>query len=287
MKTVRVLRASTWLAHDHSVLSHIVTRQRLGDQNPDPRKPKSFPAGPWRRMSRLARAVAVVCERLLDGGSEGPVPRDIPVVWGSAVGELVPTGRFLDKLFESGSASPLAFQNSVYNAPSGHLSIALGLTGPSETIVAGPATGTAALERGLVLARKHGHCLVVAGDDLSEPLREAHRMNGTEVLLGEAVGALLLHTGEQGPEIELVAGVAPVPGRPVLARQARFPGEPELTAIPGSFAPEESMGLSLSSGVAVLAALVQADRIGGALVEQDLQRLQTARVIFPKNEAPA
>lgn len=279
---VRVLRSSTWLAHDHSVLSHIVTRQRLGDQNPDPKRPDGFPAGPWRRMSRLARAVAVCCERLLQDQ-----PRDIPVVWGSAVGELVPTGRFLDKLFESGTASPLAFQNSVYNAPTGHLSIALGLTGHSETVVAGPATGTAALERGLVLARRHGYCLVVAGDDLSEPLREAHRMNGTEALLGESVGALLLHTGEEGPEIELVAGIAPVPGRPVLARQTRFPGEPDLVPVPGSFAPEESLGLSLSSGVAVIAALAQADRVGGALVEQDLQRLQTARVLFPKTEAPA
>ena len=280
MKTVRVLRASHWLPDDHSVLAHIVTRRRLGEEtNPDPRKPKAFPGGPWRRMSRLARAVAWCCEQLLDD-----MPRDIPVVWGSAVGELVPTGRFLDKFFESGAASPLAFQNSVYNAPVGHLSIALKLTGPSETIVAGPASATAALERGLILARRHGYCLVVAGDDLSEPLREAHRINGTEAFLGECVGALLLHTGEEGPEIELVPGVAPVPGRPVLSRRTRFPGEPEFEPIPGSFAPEESLGLNLSSGLAVLAALAKADRVGGALIERDLQRVQTARVIFPRQE---
>ncbi len=277
---VRVLKSALWLPHDHSVLSHIVTRQSLGSRCADPVRPARFAAGTWRRMSRLARAVAQVCVQVLEDQ-----PTDLPVVWGSAVGELVPTGRFLDKLFESGAASPLAFQNSVYNAPVGHLSIALGLTGHSETLVAGPATGTAVLERGLILARRHGRCLLVAGDDLSEGLEAAHLLNGTEVELGECVAAVLLHTGEEGPEVQLSAGVDPVPGRPVLRRQTRFPGEPPLAELPGTFAPEEAMGLNLSNGLAVIAALARADRVGGSLIEQDLQRLQTARVLFPPEQA--
>ncbi len=279
MTPVRVLRAACWLPDDHSVLSHIVTRERLGEGCPAPTRPEGFPASTWRRMSRLARAVAQICAELLEDQH-----RDLPVVWGSAVGELGPTGTFLDKFFQSGSASPLAFQNSVYNAPAGHLSIALGLTGHSETIVGGPATGTAVLERGLILARRHGRCLVVAGDPLAEALQASHDLNGTEVFLGECVGALLLHTGEEGPEVELRPGVAPVPGRPVLCRKARFPGEPPLVELRGTFPPEDALGLSLSSGLAVVAALALADRVGGALVEQDLQRLQTACIIFPKEE---
>ena len=282
--SVRVLRCALWLPHDHSVLSHIVTRQSLGRPGlglrcEEPVRPEGFPAGTWRRMSRLARAVAQVCAELLQDQ-----PRDIPVVWGSAVGELGPTGRFLDKLLGPDRASPLNFQNSVYNAPIGHLSIALGLTGHTETLVAGAATGTAVLERGLILARRHGRCLLVAGDDLTEGLEAAHLLNGTEAPLGECVAAVLLHTGDEGPEVQLSSGYDPVPGRPVLRRQTRFPGEPELEDHPGTFPPEQAMGLNLSNGLGVIAALALADRVGGSLVEQDLQRLQTARVLFPSDE---
>ena len=48
----------TTVANQHAAIL-LTVLERLGDEtNPDPRKPKAFPGGPWRRMSRLARAAS-------------------------------------------------------------------------------------------------------------------------------------------------------------------------------------------------------------------------------------
>ncbi|MBW2258309.1 MAG: beta-ketoacyl synthase chain length factor [Deltaproteobacteria bacterium] len=102
----------------------------------EPIRPEVIGAGAWRRMSRLGRLVTQVSAPLLAGRVDLDT---LAVVWGTVFGELGPTGRFLDRLFTEGVASPLAFQNSVYNAPVGHLSNALDLRGMSETLSAGGA----------------------------------------------------------------------------------------------------------------------------------------------------
>lgn len=209
-------------------------------------------AGTWRRMSRLARLVATAASPMAS--------ESVPVVFGTAIGEIVPTARFQQRLYTEGAdrASPLAFQNSVYNAPAGHLSIALGLKGASETISAGGATGLACLLRAMALLERHEQVLVVAGDDANPSLARACELNGLPAP-GEAVAACLIGRSG-GPRIHLEVGPAP------LSRHTALPLEGELATVPGSVPIEACLGLSPSSGLAALLAL---RHDGGTVVDVD------------------
>ena len=71
-----------------------------------------------------------------------------------------------------------------------------------------------------------------------------------------------------------------------LALTAAFRGgAASLAEMVASTAPAEGdLVLKMDVEAAEFAALAKADRVGGALIERDLQRLQTARVIFPRPE---
>jgi hypothetical protein len=240
-----------------------------------PKRVPAFAAGSWRRMSPLSRLVASAAAPLLEGRDD---LETLPVVWGTALGELGPTERFLDRLFTEGPerASPLAFQNSVYNAPSGHLSIGLGLKGPSETVSAGACSGLAALARGLeLIALGAPTVLVIAGDDITETWRRAFALHGSPPPLGEAVVALLLTASGPGPTVELLDGVHPIDGAPLLARATALPAEAPLPDLPGSIAPERCLGLTTCLGLVALVALL--DR-AHAVVGFDGSSSMTARV---------
>ena len=207
-------------------------------------------AGTWRRMSRLARLVATAAAPLAEA--------DVPIVFGTAIGEIVPTARFQQRLYTEGPdrASPLAFQNSVYNAPAGHLSIAMGLRGASETVCAGGATGLAALLRGMALLDRHERVLVVAGDDANPSLARACQLNGLPQP-GEAMAACLIG---RGTGLSLEVGAAP------LSRHTALPLEGALAQVSDSLPIEACLGLSPSSGLAALLAL---RHDGGCVVDVD------------------
>jgi hypothetical protein len=228
-------------------------------------RPAIIPGGTWRRMSRLARMAATVAVPLLDGRTD---LAELPVVWGSCVGELVPTHRFLGRLFQEGPGrtSPLSFQNSVYNASMGHLSVALGLQGHMETVCAGGTTGLSSLARGIELLKIHPAALVVAGDDVSPGFKRAFELAGSNLLLGEAMGAVLL-SREKGRSINLVHGIPRGPAEGIgYARRAPMPNETKPLLVPGAQTPESQYGFNPSLGVALLASLKDT---GGYVVEQD------------------
>lgn len=215
-------------------------RPRTGDLG-DPVRPDGVDAGKWRRMSRLARFVVGCGAELLVRHPE--IDRStLPVVYGSAMGEVVPSSAFLDRLFTEGpaTASPLAFQNSVYNATSGHLAMALGLTGPSETVSAGMATGLAALARGIEVLVRHPFVLVVVADDLNPTTRLAYANTGPA---GEAVVAVLLRPGTG---ITVWDGVHGTGER--FARGTALPYEAGLDVLPGE-RPEACIGLHPANGL--------------------------------------
>jgi len=224
----------------------------------------SIAAGSWRRMSRLSRMVATVAHELASP--------EVPVVFGTAVGEIVPTARFQGRLYTEGPerASPLAFQNSVYNAPAGHLSIALGLTGLSETLAAGGATGLSALIRGMTLLRTHERVLVIAADDASDPVVDAHAVNDLP-RPGEAAAALLIGRSGQGPRITVSVGL---PHEATLSRMTAFPREGALADAPGQPI-EACLGLCPSAGLVALAALRST---GGSVVDLDGTRALSASI---------
>ena len=134
----------------------------------EPERPERFPPGTWRKMSRLARLVARAAEPLVHG------PEDALIV-GVSGGEFASSVAFLRSYYLRGAAlaSPLAFQNSVHNAPAAHLSIDLGLTGWSETLLAGEATFWRTLERGMSRVLASGApVIVVIAEELSPEVRD-------------------------------------------------------------------------------------------------------------------
>ncbi len=280
---IRIAATNLWVAGGaEGLLDDLLSGTPRPAPAPNPTRPAQVAAGPWRRMSRLTRMVVATAAPLLEGRDD--LDR-LPVIWGTAMGELVPVARFLERLYREGpqACSPLAFQNSVTNAPVGHLSIGLGLRGASETLSAGGATGLTALMRGVDLLRlgRADAVLVVAGDDLNDHTQRAWTTLGRDDTLGEAMAAVLLAVDGAGPVLEIELGSSAIPGSPVLARATHLPDEPPLRAVPGAVAPETSLGVVPTASLACVAALAQAGR-PGSVIDQDGPMFLTARVL----EAP-
>jgi hypothetical protein len=243
-----------------------------------PARPLAIPAATWRRMSRLSRLLAVAAVPLIADRSD---LHELAIVWGTSLGELVPTSQLTQRLYREGprSVSPMAFQNSVYNAPIGHLSISLGLRGPSETVCAGGASGLTALMRGISWLRAGAPAALVVAGDVTAPLWErawelrAELEGRPHPLLGEAVAAVLLVADGPGPRVQLHAGARPT--GLTLTRRCPLPGERPPSTLPGALPLEGTLGLSGAAGLAGVVALM--DR-GGAVVDWDDGRALTATV---------
>jgi hypothetical protein len=182
-------------------------------------------------MSRLSRMAVEVGSRVIEAASD---PAAVPLTWGTAFGEFSSTAAFLRTLHGKGpaGASPLHFQNAVHNAPAGHVSIALGLRGPSETICAGEATAVRSIERAMVmLALGAPEVLVVVADELGPDVRTGLQLGLGPGPYGEGAAALVLsrelplgravvelETGaEPGPAVAVAPGVGQFPAAPALA----------------------------------------------------------------------
>lgn len=234
-----------------------------GNEVENPSRPGAIPAGRWRRMSRFARLTALpvveLRERHPDLDWAG-----IPMVQGSAMGEVIPSSDFLDRLFTEGPdrASPTNFQNSVYNATGAHLSLVFGMKGPAETVSSGMATGLAALARGIEWLDRYEHVLVVAGDDVNRTTSKALASTG---LAGDVIVAVLL--GRAGAhQVQLQDGVHPA----VFARAVAMPYEDGFAVHPGT-RPEACVGISCANGLLTLLST------GEAVLDQDDRYAITAR----------
>lgn len=158
---------------------------------PDPQRPDIVAPNAWRRMSRVARFAATVAAPL--------ATPEVALFFGTACGEYGSSVQFLRTLFQKGAAgaSPLLFQNSVHNAPAGHLSIALGLRGPSETLCAGPDTVARTLERAEAWVAVHGRAaLVVCADDLGAEVQQGWRYTGLVAAFSEGAAAIRIEPGD-------------------------------------------------------------------------------------------
>lgn len=223
---------------------------------PDPTRPEAIAAGAWRRMGRAARLAAVPAAAVLGAAAEDRT--SLALFWGTMTGEYGATRAFLDSLARKGpaGASPLHFQHSVHNAPAGLLSMALGLTGPSETICAGQDTGLALLERALAWVGLTGRpALVVAADELG-PEAAAGLEFAPGPPYGEGSAALLLTTHGDGRPLVLDEGPAD------WTRAHAWPGEP--TPAPGGRSHDERLGLFGCVDLVAIAALAaEGGSVGG------------------------
>ena len=221
---------------------------------PDPQRPQGWSASGWRRLSRLARLVAVVAEPLVERGS------DIALFVGLNGEEFGSSVAFLRSYWLGGAAlaSPLAFQNSVHNAPAAHLSIELGLRGHSETLMGGVATVWRTMERAMCRVLLTGKpALVVIAEDLCPEVRDGISALGVGGTWGEGAAAFLLapSTGEAtaGVRIRWHDG-----GAPAEAWHRRQPWPDERDHTPARRAWDDRFGLGAGAEAAALAALVSA-----------------------------
>lgn len=221
---------------------------------PDPVRPAHVPAGDWRRMSRLARLTVSTASPLVPAD-----PADLPVIFALSGGEYTSGIHFLRSYFKDPAlSSPLAFQGTVHNAPAAHLSIAMGLGGPSETLLAGLDSLWRGVQCALARVRVTGRpVLLVVGEELTLEVGDGLRAAGHVGVWGEAVGALLLGPVGPGPRITWRSGPAPAdawgPGQLLPDRGGGGPG----------FAWDRAFGLGAGSEAAALVALTRGR--GGAL----------------------
>lgn len=157
-------------------------------------------------MSRLGRLVVSAALPLTVGRS------DVPVFAGFYAGEFTSGVGFLRGVFLRGAtlASPLAFPNTVHNAPAAHLAIAGSLSGPSETVLGGPDTLWRLLERALCHVSIHAEpVIVVVADEGTAEVRDGFAMAGLPPV-PEAAAAVLLGPAEGvHPRLNLYTGAPP------------------------------------------------------------------------------
>ncbi|MES2643211.1 MAG: beta-ketoacyl synthase chain length factor [Myxococcota bacterium] len=225
---------------------------------PDPQRPESLAAGTWRRMSRVARIAAACAAPLVESRAD----RDtLALFWGTGIGEFSSTASFLRTHFTKGAAgaSPLFFQNAVHNAAAGHLSIAFGLRGPSETLCAGPMTSIRTLERALVWVSLYERpALVLVADDLGPDVQQGYVFAGADAPMGEGGAALLLLPDGDGPELSW-EDAPPAAGD--WHRRFAYPLEAPLSP-PSGPAHDTRLGLFPAVDLVALAACV---RTGGTV----------------------
>jgi 3-oxoacyl-[acyl-carrier-protein] synthase II len=119
-----------------------------------------------RRLDRASRIASIAVARAL-----GPNAKDAGVVLGNAFGAVDATSMFMRRLREKGArlASPADFPSLVPSSPAGHVSIYLGLVGPTMAVADLATSGECALTQGyeLVAAGETDRVAVVAVEEKS------------------------------------------------------------------------------------------------------------------------
>ncbi len=186
--------------------------------------PSLFDPARARRLDRLSRLGAIVVEAAL--GPLRPAPgaqvqapyRDrVGLLLGNAWGNLDASAAFMRRVFEKGPrlASPAEFPNLVPSSPVGHISIYLGLSGPSFALVDFAASGEASFLQGVeMVASGEVRAVCVGGveeeSDIVENVLKRVFSGPPEArpVRAEGAGALTLASAEMAAER----------GLPVLAR---------------------------------------------------------------------
>jgi 3-oxoacyl-[acyl-carrier-protein] synthase II len=170
-----------------------------------------------RRLDRASRLAAIATGRAL-----GKEAKDAGVVLGNAFGAVDGTSAFMRRLREKGArlASPADFPGLVPSSPAGHVSIYLGLAGPTLAVADLATSGECAFTQGyeLVAAGETDRVAVVAVEEKSTIVDQVFRVVfgpderdaslGKRPLRREGAGAIALAAED----------VAVARGLPILAR---------------------------------------------------------------------
>jgi 3-oxoacyl-(acyl-carrier-protein) synthase len=160
-----------------------------------------------RRLGRLSRMALALAEearpRKADARPDG-------IFWGTAMGALSETWRFLNGLFTSKErfCSPTDFIGSVHNAPAGQIALQFDATGPNVTLSGGVTSFAQALTAADLLTAEDATALVAAADEHHEPLTaRIDPALAADPIRHDGGGALWLHRRpvDGDPVIRLLA----------------------------------------------------------------------------------
>lgn len=173
-----------------------------------------------RRLDRASRIAAIACGRALGAPADGA--RDAGVVLGNAFGAVDGTTAFMQRLREKGArlASPADFPSLVPSSPAGHVSIYLGLLGPTLAVADLAVSGECAFAQGfeLIAAGETDRMAVVAVEEKSTIVDRVFRVLFDSEPQGEGSRAAPLRR-EGAAAVALAAEDAALKrGLPILAR---------------------------------------------------------------------
>ena len=161
--------------------------------------PPRLPPRLRRRSSLLINMVAEVAHQATQ--EAGASLSSIPIIVGSAYGELGTTMEILRDLAGEGVVSPTQFQSSVHNSAVGYLSIAEGNRQPSTSVAAGDGTlAMVLLEAFACLAQRGGQVLAIVADEPTPvELRPSQEMPWAGALLLEGGAGRGVAMGGRSP----------------------------------------------------------------------------------------
>lgn len=171
-----------------------------------------------RRASPLARFLAAAAVEALGAERRAAVAAGelrLGVVCVLMNGCVNFSNRFYGEvLADPALASPIVFPETVFNAPSSHLSALLGSTGPNDTLLGDGAAFFPGLElaAGWLERGEADACLVVAGEEIDWLSAEALRLYARAGVAAEGAGALLLEPGAAAVNLLEIAGPVGVGG---------------------------------------------------------------------------
>jgi 3-Oxoacyl-[acyl-carrier-protein (ACP)] synthase III len=137
--------------------------------------------------------------------------------------------RFYDEVLrDPGTASPLVFPETVFNAPASHLASLLGTPALNYTLVGDPGTflGGVALAANWLVEDRVDACLVVGAEEADWLTSDAFHLFSRSIILSDGAGALYLKKNRDGAMAELKCVTdchlfVQLPGRARAAREAR------------------------------------------------------------------
>lgn len=168
------------------------------DKSSLPKHPRLRRASPAARYAAAAAAEALGAERAT-AVSEGSLR--LGIVCALMNGCVIYSNRFYGEvLADPALASPILFPETVFNAPSSHLSALFGSTGPNDTLIGDSAEFAAGLELAAEWLERGevDGCLVVSTEELDWLSAEGLRLYARGLVAAEGAGAIYLERGTGG-----------------------------------------------------------------------------------------
>ncbi|MEM9235543.1 MAG: beta-ketoacyl synthase N-terminal-like domain-containing protein [Verrucomicrobiota bacterium] len=204
--------------------TQVVRVPKLEDRSLLPRNPRLRRVSPIGKFAAAAAFEAIGAERLA-AAQAGELR--VAVICSLMNGCVNYSNRFFGEVLTDPSvASPILFPETVYNAPSSHLSAIMGSMAPNDTLVGDAAEVFTALELATewLLRDDCDLCVVVAPEEVDWLSAEAIQLHSAKLLPSEGAGAVVLERDGDGPELLAIpdpVGFAEIPGRGEALRKWR------------------------------------------------------------------